>query len=221
MAAEVTAAAAVASTATISSAASTIASAKSSTAAIGTVEVTTESSASTAKASTTAKSSTTTEAAATAKAASVSVAVLANFKDATLPVVAVEVADGVLSVFCSLECDDTGALGRAIWSGVDVCACDVASLTEQVLQILPADGEWELRSVSDDLVRRAGCTNVGDEDLASRSTLHAAAVHATVHTAAVHTAVHTHRGTSTVRALESSAAAESTTECSALRLRRA
>jgi hypothetical protein len=76
----------------------------------------------------------------------VGVAVLTDFEHASLPVVAVEVLDGVLSVVGGIESYHTGALGCAIWSHVDISAHDVAALTEEVLEILPADGVGNLRN---------------------------------------------------------------------------
>jgi hypothetical protein len=59
-----------------------------------------------------------------------------------LPIVAVELGDGVAGIFRSLKSDNTGALGAAIGCDVNVSAQDLAivsSLTEEVLQVLPAD----------------------------------------------------------------------------------
>lgn len=59
-----------------------------------------------------------------------------------MPIVAVELGNGVASILGSLESNNTGALGAAIGGDVDVSAEDltvVSSLAEEVLQILPAD----------------------------------------------------------------------------------
>jgi hypothetical protein len=85
------------------------------------------------------KATTTTEAAAATEATSASKAVLTNFENATRPVVAVELLNGVLGVLGSLESDDTRALGSAIWGGVHVGADDGTALTEEVFQVLPAN----------------------------------------------------------------------------------
>lgn len=119
-----------ASTATITassipSAASAVASTISCSTAVGAIEAAAEASTRTAEASTATKSTTTTKTSA-AESAGLCVAVLANFKDASLPIVAGEVLDGVLGVFWSLECNDTRTLGCAVWSGMDICAHDVA-----------------------------------------------------------------------------------------------
>lgn len=128
-----------------SSAASSIASAVASSATtIWSVEASAKATAWTTEASASAKSATSAKASAASESASVGVTVLTNFKNSSLPVVAVEVLDGVLCVIWGLECDNTRALGSAIWGSVDICACNVTSLTEQVLQILPADRERKL-----------------------------------------------------------------------------
>ena len=59
-----------------------------------------------------------------------------------MPIVAVELGNGVASILGSLESNNTGALGTAIGGDVDVSAEDltvVSSLAEEFLQILPAD----------------------------------------------------------------------------------
>lgn len=61
-----------------------------------------------------------------AVASSTGVAVLANFKHTALPVVAVELYDGVLRVLRSVELDNARALWRSVWSAVDVGAKDVS-----------------------------------------------------------------------------------------------
>lgn len=60
---------------------------------------------------TTTTKSTTTSAKAWSRAG---VAILANLKNAALPIVTVEALNSVLCVFWSLECDDTGALGVTV-----------------------------------------------------------------------------------------------------------
>jgi hypothetical protein len=59
-----------------------------------------------------------------------------------LPIIAVELGDGVAGILWSLESDNTGALGTTIGCDVNVSAENLAvvsSLAEEVLQILPAD----------------------------------------------------------------------------------
>jgi hypothetical protein len=90
------------------------------------------------------ESTTTTKAAAATEATSASKAVLANFENASRPVVAVELLDSVLGILGSLECDNTRTLGSAIGSSVDVGADDGTALTEEVFQVLPANVVGEL-----------------------------------------------------------------------------
>lgn len=73
-----------------------------------------------AEASTASKS--TTEASPRAEAASTSVAILTDFEQTALPVVAVELLDGVLRVIRIVEDDDAGALRMAVGSHVNVGA---------------------------------------------------------------------------------------------------
>ena len=97
---------------------------------------------STVKASTTVATSeaaTTTKAAAATEATSAGKAVLANLKHASRPVVAVELLNGVLGILRSLESDNTRALGSAVGRHVDVSADDGTTLTEEILQVLPAN----------------------------------------------------------------------------------
>lgn len=95
---------------------------------------------------TTPKASATSSKATTATKAwsAVGEAILTDLEHAALPVVAIELRDGVLCVFWRIECDDTGALCVAIWSNVDIRTRDIACLTEQILEILPADLKREL-----------------------------------------------------------------------------
>ncbi len=100
----------------------------------------------------------------TARAAAC-VAVFTNFEDATLPVIAVELSDGVLRIIGVVERDDAGALGTPVGAEVDVCAndgtclgweevsncvvtshgiCFLTSLAEEILHVLPADSERKL-----------------------------------------------------------------------------
>ncbi len=52
--------------------------------------------------------------------------------------VRIERTDGLLGVLCGLEDDRAGSLGATVQSNVDISPDDVASRTEQVLQVLPA-----------------------------------------------------------------------------------
>jgi membrane protein involved in colicin uptake len=98
-------------------------------------------------AATVAASETTTaaKAAAATEATSASKSVLANLEQAPRPVVAVELLNGVLSILGSLESDDTRALGGTVGCRVNVSADDRTTLTEEVLQVLPANVVRELR----------------------------------------------------------------------------
>ena len=78
-------------------------------------------------------------AAAATEATSAGKAVLANLKHASRPVVAVELLDGVLGILGSFKSDDTRALGSAVGRHVDVSADDGTTLTEEILQVLPAN----------------------------------------------------------------------------------
>jgi hypothetical protein len=91
------------------------------------------------------ESSTSTEAATKAAttsavaAATASVAILTDFENTTLPVVAVHDVDGILCILGSVESDDTGSLGSTVGSLVDIGTNDVTCLAEEILQILPTD----------------------------------------------------------------------------------
>lgn len=97
--------------------------------------------------------------------------VLADLKHATLPIVSIELLDGIPGVVGCLEDDDAGALGATIRTHVNIgsdhatgagyrgLAYTPAShivvderiltgLTEQVLEILPANGVGELHLVN-------------------------------------------------------------------------
>jgi hypothetical protein len=96
------------------------------------------------------EAATSTEAAAKATATSAvaasaaSVAILADLKETTLPVVAVHDVDGILCILRSVESDDTGSLGRSVGSLVNVSANDITRLAEEILQILPTDRKGKL-----------------------------------------------------------------------------
>jgi len=97
--------------------------------------------------------------------AGVGEAILTHLDDATVPLVAVELLDGVASIIGGLEHDDTRTLGPAIGAHVDIGTNDGAltswtksmhkflgkrpgtltSLAEEILQILPANVEGQLR----------------------------------------------------------------------------
>ena len=62
------------------------------------------------------------EAASSTKASVASKTVLAHLKVAALPLVAVELSDGVPGIVYCLEGNDTRALWSAIWCDVDICA---------------------------------------------------------------------------------------------------
>lgn len=109
-----------------------------------------------------------------ARAAAASVSVLANLKDSALPVVPIELLDGVASIIGALENNNTRSLGTAVRSNVDVGANDGTisgyenvrlraqhairlkregdrthtSLSEEVLEILPAYIEGKLNGVN-------------------------------------------------------------------------
>jgi hypothetical protein len=72
-------------------------------------------------------------------AATASVAILTDFENTTLPVVAVHDVDGILCILGSVESDDTGSLGSTVGSLVDIGTNDVTCLAEEILQILPTD----------------------------------------------------------------------------------
>lgn len=97
--------------------------------------------------------------------------VLADLEHATLPIVSIELLDGIPGVVGCLEDDDAGALGATIRTHVNIgsdhatgagyrgLACTPGShivvderiltgLTEQVLEILPANGVGELHLVN-------------------------------------------------------------------------
>ena len=87
------------------------------------------------------------ETAATTKARSTSETVFTNLEIASLPVVAVELVDGVPRIVDSLECYNTRPLRATIGRNVNIGAKNgtgVSSLAEQVLQILPANIVREL-----------------------------------------------------------------------------
>lgn len=76
-------------------------------------------------------------------------AILADLKVASLPVVAVELLDGVAGVVWRLKGNNSGAFWSSIWSDVDISADHgtlTGSLTEKILQILPSNGVWKLLS---------------------------------------------------------------------------
>jgi hypothetical protein len=50
--------------------------------------------------------------------------------------------DGILRVIGSLKGNDSSAFGRSVLLLVYIGADHVAGLTEEILQVLPADGEW-------------------------------------------------------------------------------
>ncbi len=95
-----------------------------------------------------------------------------------MPIVAVELGDGVAGILRSLKSDDTGALGTAIGCDVNVSAEDLAivsSLTEEVLQVLPADvvrklDDWVSTSCRSKQGEYKKGTNIGDVDLSSCTT---------------------------------------------------
>lgn len=91
--------------------------------------------------------------------------ILTDFKIATLPLVPVELLNGIPSVVRSLKCNDARTFGTAIRSGVDICTKNTAGvrwsnlisdehtqhfsawptcLAEEILQILPANVIGEL-----------------------------------------------------------------------------
>jgi hypothetical protein len=95
------------------------------------------------------KATTGAEAAATPTEASrsSSKAVVANLEVASLPLVAIELVDGVSRIVHGLESNDARALGATIRSDVDVGAengTSVGSLAEEILQVLPANIVGEL-----------------------------------------------------------------------------
>jgi hypothetical protein len=114
-----------------------------------TLEATAESATATLEGTGSTEVATTAEAAAEATTAAgkatASVAILADLEKATLPVVTVHDVDGILGILGSVEGDNTGSLGCAVRSLVDVSANDVTGLTEEILEILPADREGKLR----------------------------------------------------------------------------
>jgi hypothetical protein len=91
-------------------------------------------------------------------------AILTNIQQAALPIVTIELLNSVASVIWRLEGNNTRALWTAIWTNVHIGTDHVAltschevrkvsvglgygqhtSLTEQVLQILPANSVWQL-----------------------------------------------------------------------------
>ena len=104
------------------------------------VAATTSKSAASTKA--TSKTATASKAAAEAAGTTSSEAVLTHFKVTALPLVAVELGDGVARIFGGVKGNNTRSLGATIWSHVDIGADNGAgdcSLTEEVLEILPAD----------------------------------------------------------------------------------
>jgi hypothetical protein len=104
----------------------TEAAAESSASAKATAETTTSAEAATAT-STEASSKTTacsSEAAASTKASVASKTIFAHLKVAALPLVAVELSNGVPSIVYCLEGNDTRALWSAIWCDMDICAKD-------------------------------------------------------------------------------------------------
>ena len=106
--------------------ATTISSTESSTTTIPTSETSTAA----AEASTTGETATTTKAA-TANAETRSGAgktVLTNFQRSTLPIIAVELSDGVAGILGVVKGNDSRALGTTIGSDVDVCADDSSLL---------------------------------------------------------------------------------------------
>lgn len=77
-----------------------------------------------------AKTSSATKATTTAKSTAAHVvgeAIYTNFEDPAVPVIAVELLDGVASIIGSLEDNDTGALGATVGSKVDIGTDDAAS----------------------------------------------------------------------------------------------
>lgn len=98
--------------------------------ATSTTEAAAEASTASAKSSTTTKASTesTSHSAIAAAAAeahartTAGISVLANLKDSALPVVAVELLNGVASIVGALENNNAGSLGTAVGSNVDVGA---------------------------------------------------------------------------------------------------
>lgn len=108
------------------------------------------------------------EAATTAEAhTTASITVFTDLNHATLPIIAVKLLNGVARIIGALEDNDTRALGAAIGAGLDIGTEDVSvlgywfsklvaawissvayslltGLTEQVLQILPANRVGEL-----------------------------------------------------------------------------
>lgn len=99
------------------------------------------------EASTTAKAAAETASATTVTSSSAtSVTILTDFEKATLPIVSVHDVDSVLSVLGSVEGDNTGSLGGSVRSHVNVSTNDISGLTKEILQVLPANREWELQS---------------------------------------------------------------------------
>ena len=93
-------------------------------------------------AKTSTEAATASEATASSKASVARKTVFANLEVTTLPLVAVELSDGVPSIIYSLESNDTRALWSAIWSDVNIGTKDragMSGLTEEVFQILPAN----------------------------------------------------------------------------------
>ena len=64
------------------------------------------------------------EATPSTKASVTGKAIFAHLKVAALPLVAVELSDGVPSIVYCLEGNDARALWSAIWCDVDICAKD-------------------------------------------------------------------------------------------------
>jgi hypothetical protein len=96
----------------------------------------------------TCEASTSTETTATAKATrSTSEAIFADLEVSALPLIAVELVNGVSRIVYGLESYYARALGTTIGGHVDIGAEDrsgVSSLTEQIFEILPANVVWKL-----------------------------------------------------------------------------
>jgi hypothetical protein len=119
----------------------------------------------------TCEASTAAKAAATTKATrSAGEAVFANLKVSALPLIAIELVDGVSRIIHSLESHYAGTLRTTIGCHVDIGAEDrasVGSLAEQVFQILPTHVVWKLgATVSNCFFKMSGEEN-GAQTLAT------------------------------------------------------
>ena len=76
--------------------------------------------ASAAEAATTAEAHAAASSKAAAAAPGAGITILADFEHASLPIVAIELSDGVASIFGVVKGHDTGALGTTIGSDVDI-----------------------------------------------------------------------------------------------------